>query len=197
MATGILSFLEMRTLAIVAALVTLLVAGCSHGSDASLDGGGVANKGKKEKPPDPTEIARSGMHEGAFLLGNAADDLQKGLSAGKSLQASTKNIELKAALADVLEKLDDAGGSIADYTAEPPELTEFKKGLAAQDKRRLESIVRANDALHQVNESNDLLDDFTDKPAPEDDQTLADLTDALDAAAADLADAIKALGRES
>lgn len=137
---------------------------------------------------------RDGMHEGAFQLTNAASDLAEAISRAKTLQASTKSVELKAALADVLATLDDAGASIADFTGEPPELAEFKKQFDDQDKKRLDSIDGANDALHDIDQINDALDTFTTSPAPEDDGALSDLGDALDNATSDLTDAIKAFG---
>ena len=179
--------------ALVTVLAAVIVTGCNHADDSTRAGGAGAHK-KIEKPVDPAEATRAGMHEGAFQLGDAADDLQTAVTAAKALQTSTKNLELKAALVVLLDKLDDAGGSISDFTGAPPELTEFKKEIDDQDKKRLDAIDAANDAVHDINDCNDILDDFNDKPAPEDDQAISDLSDALDAAAGDLADAIKAFG---
>ncbi|MHB8636895.1 MAG: hypothetical protein ACYC96_10540 [Fimbriimonadaceae bacterium] len=178
---------------IAAAIAAVCVAGCGHQS--GRPSAGIAGAAKSEAtPPDPMEATREGMHEGAFLLGHAARDLERAIAAGKALQIATKNLDLKAVLVDILDKLDDAGGSIADYAGEPPTLAAFKKDFDAQDKKRLDSIDGANDAIHDVNVCDDALSDFTDNPAPGDDQPLSDLGDALDAATSDLTDAITAFG---
>jgi hypothetical protein len=183
----------MRPLLAFAVLAITVISGCGHGANAT-HAGEAGQTQEKEKPVDPMEATRAGMHEGAFQLGNAADDLEAVIAKAKALQASTKDVDLKAALADVLEKLDDAGGAIADFTGEPPDLAQFKNEFDEQDKKRLDSIDNANDALHDIHDCDDTLDDFYTKPPPGDDQALNDLGDALDDAAADLEDAIKAFG---
>jgi uncharacterized phage infection (PIP) family protein YhgE len=140
------------------------------------------------------ETAREGMHAGAYQLSNAVQDLQTALTAAKDLQHSTKRADLKAALADVIDGLDDAGASIADFTSEPPELAEFRKEIETQEKERREAVDGANDALHDVNDASGNLDEFSDKPDEADAKLLNDLNSALDDAVDDLTEGIKALG---
>ncbi len=177
----------------LALLAAALLAGCSHGSGKAL-GDASSSTPAKEAPADPMETTRAGMHEGAFQLSNAADDIESALAKAKALQTATKNVALKAALTDVLDLLDDAGSSIADYTGEPPELADFKAQFPEQDQKRLDSIDHANDALHDVNDVYDLLDDFAKVPSASDASALAELGNALDDASGDLEDAIIAFG---
>jgi hypothetical protein len=165
-----------------------LIVGCHHAGQSVSNP--VAD-GAKSASVDPMTAERDGVHQGAYLLGQAASDLETAVDAAKKVKSASKNADLKAAMNDVLQSLDDAGAGIADFTGEPPELAEFKADFAKQDDRRLNAINASNDALHDLDDVGDTLSDFSDGPTA---AALDDLESALDAAADNLTEAIKALG---
>jgi ABC-type transporter Mla subunit MlaD len=150
------------------------------------------------KPADPMEAERDQVREGATQLTQAVSSLNDAVGTLAALQKSSQDPDLKRALSAIATSLDDAGASIADFSAEPPDLATFKAQFAAQDKKRLDAIDAANDALHDLDDATDALDPFLPDPkatAPKpDSQAIQDLEQSMEDAQDALESAVKALG---
>ena len=166
------------------------LAGCHRGVAAAEHAALAA----KPPPVDPMEATREGMHQGAYLLGNAAQEIADAVKTAKAIKDSSKDALMKAALSDALGSLDDAGASIGDFTDMPPALDEFRANFAREDKERLDAIDGANDAIHDVNDVLDNLDSYlSDDKSPYADE-MNKLSDSLGNAIDDLTDAVHGFG---
>lgn len=164
----------------------------------TLSGCGGPKVAAKSEPPaapvDPVEAKREQIRQGATSLTQAISDIHDASESATGLKSAAKEQALVAALTEITDSLDDAGGSIADYAADPPDLETFRQQADGFEKQRLLAINNANDALHLVNDAVDRLDDFLQSPPAAIKQQLDDLESSLEDAQDSLAEAIKALG---
>jgi hypothetical protein len=170
-------------------VVTLSLAGCHRG-------GAPASRGvSRSAPPaviDPVKHLYEQMRTGAYQLSAGQDSLQTATELSEKL-AKVAGGTASHGFAALLSKLNAAGEELGDYTDDPPAFDEFKKDVSAEDDQRLNAIQAANEALGEIADGQDIVENLL-AGAPAEDKPevlkvqdqLDDTVDAVETAIADL-----------
>lgn len=175
-------------------LFALLSMGCGSQSE-SVDPQmpvGSTSASTAEKV-DPDSLVFRQLHEGTTQLDGAADTIEEALRVADSLRSSVRGA-VKNALEDILEYINSAGETIADFTIPPPSREDFDAHFAQFDDRRLKAIDAGNDARHEIREALGIADALGQDQSIPKHKEFDQLADLLSVAASDLADAVIALG---
>ena len=187
-----------------AALAVLLLTGCGNSSAADKDslatskgpkGASAANAKADAEPTDPTEKLHEQIRSAAFQLNPAVDKIQEAYEAAREIEKSPQiTKELKQALEDAISSMTDAGSALADYTEAPPEIEVFKKDLPKNQKLREGIITSCNDAIHDLQDAEETLDDISHNAPGKLQNPIEGVTGALDEALGTVRDALSSAG---
>ena len=142
---------------------------------------------------DPETSTYEQLRAGSYQIGSAVDAVETARDLAQKI-VDSKQAGLGEPMLDILDRLDDIGASLADYTDDPPTLDQVQKSYAEFDDQRLNAIESATDSLMAADEISGIIDDLLDQPKLKDSESLNKLSDQMDTCMDALRDAIKALG---
>jgi len=143
-------------------------------------------------PADPNEALRTELSSGLFQLSATLDSIQAALKSSKELQKVATGT-LKEALAEVTDRIDSCGSTLAEHSEQPPTAELIKGNFSKYDDQRLKTIDDVNDSLAELREVKGMVKGLTgDTPELEDEITK--LTALVDQAMEDATGTLQALG---
>jgi uncharacterized protein YukE len=131
----------------------LWVIGCSHKAVVTSS----PTPTPVAAPEDPEHKLYDQLRKGAFQISAATQDLSDGAEAAEKLEQSAGGTASKG-FKDVVAKLNTAGTALAEYASAPDSYEEFAKDVNDADDRRLNAISAATDALDDVGDAQDVVD---------------------------------------
>lgn len=176
-------------------MVALVLTGCSGPSSAPKPAAQVSAAPAPVAPPaDPAKALYEQVRAGVYQYGAASDAIDDALDTARDL-AKTADGDAKQSLLDVVDFLNDAGGSLGDHT-DDPKLEDFRQDFAGRDDERKKAISDGNDALEGLLQAQNTARDLVKAaPAPLKDDT-QDMLDNIDTAVDAVRDGIHAYGGE-
>jgi uncharacterized protein YukE len=148
------------------------------------------------KPPeaaDPEGVLYKKMRSADVQVDSAIQDLNDALNQAEKL-APRAGGDAEKALLSVVEQLDQAGETLADYENAPDTIEEFRKNFNAQDERRLHSINTVLDAVAKTTEASTISGDLAANVPEGFKKDLAAISDLIDEAQSELEQSVVAMG---
>ncbi|OJU65300.1 MAG: hypothetical protein BGO01_15665 [Armatimonadetes bacterium 55-13] len=169
-------------------LVLIALGGCSSKPPESTVSDGTKSPVEEQKTPQ--ETLHEQLRSGIFQLGAGLDSIESALNEAHKTKATSQ--EIKEALADLEDAINDAGGTLAEEDDDAPTLERVTADMPTYEARRKKLCDLINDSLHSLNDARGIVDGL----APSDDQEspLEPVGQKIDVAMDDLRGALEALG---
>jgi ABC-type transporter Mla subunit MlaD len=175
----------------IAFLFLLVCQGCHRG--VSVENGAPSPPPTEVVKKDPEADQYKKLRGADIQVDSAANEMNDGLQETKALAQKSQG-DAQKALLSVIEQLSEAGESLGDYENVADTLDAFKKDFAAQDERRLDSIDIALDALNQVTDAVNTLNDLSANVPPAFKKDLDEIVSNVGQTQSDLQQAVVSMG---
>jgi hypothetical protein len=176
-------------MALLLLISAVLAVGCGR------DGEGRSGTGARVSatPRDPEFEAYERIRSGMVQLGGAASSVEEALGA---VEGEMRNapVDLKDALLDVKDLIDDAGAGIAEYAVDPPTQEDYRSNPGKWARERDDAGVAARESLVSLKEALGQLNSLVEEARGEQMRRLDEVAALVEVAIQDTREAIESFG---